>query len=130
MTDFRNLTKETLDSAFSEFHVYVSFGKRKVIENDFNSEEYIVFTQSDNTPEEKSCEDEIRNTQIIVRYYIIDSLLEKKNGRDLLFNRTNLIISAMQGVGFICSNGVSDVGDIDDVGFATFVMMFNYSEVV
>lgn len=58
---------------------------------------------------------------VTIRYYYRYELIDTADGRVLVKNRMNLILTALKGAGFSCSGGFFDAGDVDEVGCFTSV---------
>ncbi|MHC1772949.1 MAG: hypothetical protein AB9907_14710 [Flexilinea sp.] len=128
--DVLQLVQTTLDDALETDAVRVYWGQRGEIDDDANKQEYIVYTQdSDDVLESADGNVVARTASIAVRLYIDQNRCRSYAGRTAWKTRTDAIISAMESAGFLCAGGWSEIGDVDDVGFSTFLAIFDISRV-
>lgn len=122
MEDILNLVQTTLDNLLvgETEAVYSFWGRRAEISND-NETEYVIYSFDDDSAE-VSADGELyyRTASIAVLYYIKYSIARTYAGRQTAGSRMDAIREALRSVGFGCSGGWSEIGDVDDVGFATF----------
>ena len=130
MTDVRALIQTALDTALNGA-VYVFWQRRAEITGDTNPDEYIVYTLggdynrafADNQPL-------VQEADVTVRYYYRYEKADTAEGRTLVKNRENTIITALRGAGFSCPSGASDAGDVDEVGCFTSVIECSFGRVI
>lgn len=122
MEDILNLVQTTLDNLLvgETEAVYSFWGRRAEISND-NETEYVIYSIDDDSAE-VSADGELyyRTASIAVLYYIKYSIARTYAGRQTAGSRMDAIREALRSAGFGCSGGWSEIGDVDDVGFATF----------
>lgn len=126
--DVLELVQTTLDTALSSAAVRVYWGQRGDIDEDANKQEYIVYSQdSDDVLESADGQIVARTASIAVRLYVEQNYCRSYAGRSAWKTRTDAIILAMEAAGFLCAGGWSEIGDVDDVGFSTFLAIFDYA---
>lgn len=123
--DVLQLVQDTLDTALATDGVRVYWGQRGEIDEDANKKEYIVYSQ-DSDDELESADGGMiaRTASIAVRLYVEQNYCRSYAGRTAWKTRTDAILSAMKTAGFLCGGGWSEIGDVDDVGFSTFLAVF------
>ena len=116
-----NLVQTTLDTLFTQDGIRCFWGKRAEIDADPAATEYIIYTITDDNAE-VSADGKLyyRTASIALQYYIKYAVARTYEGRQTAADRMDDIMEAMRTAGFGCSDGWSEIGDIDDVGFATF----------
>ena len=130
MTDIRGKIQLALDTALFADKVF-SFWNRKVEVAGENKDEYIVYTLSGDTPETFADNSElVKVHDASISYYYRDTLVQTSAGRTKVKNRENQIIDALRNAGFEVFGGVSDIGDVDNVGFFVSLIECQYWEVV
>lgn len=129
MKDILNLVQTTLDNLLitQNSAIYSFWGRRTEIDADSQATEYVIYSWQDD-PAEVSADGELfyRVATISLQYYIKFSIARTYNGRQTASDRMDAIMEAMRTAGFECSGGWSEVGDVDDVGFATFRSTYDY----
>ena len=120
--DVLDLVQTTLDTLLigETEKVYSFWGRRAEINND-QAQEYIIYTLEDDSADVSADGDVMyRSITVALLYYMKYSVARTYAGRHKAADRMDAIREALRDAGFGCSNGWSEVGDIDDVGFATF----------
>lgn len=122
MKDILNLVQTTLDTLLvgETDNVYSYWGRRA--ENaDANANEYIVYElNSDNADVSADGQLFYRRSIVSLQYYVNYRIARTYQGRQNAMDRMDAIREAMRSVGFGCPGGWFEIGDVDDVGFATF----------
>ena len=123
MKDILNLVQETLDALLIDSSgngVHSFWGRRTEITPNDPAKEYIIYSFVDDQAE-VSADGALyyRTTSVALQYYCKFSR-RTYAGRQAAADRMDSIMEAMRDAGFGCSNGWSEIGDVDDVGFATF----------
>lgn len=116
-----NLVQTTLDTLFSESGIRCFWGKRAEIDEDPKATEYVIYTYT-NDNAEVSADGKLyyRTASVALQYYVKYAIARTYAGRQDAADRMDSIREAMRNAGFGCPGGWSEIGDIDDVGFATF----------
>lgn len=122
MKEILNLVQQTLDTLLitENSAVYSFWGRRAEISND-QATEYIIYSIDDD-PAEVSADGDVmfRMMTVSLQYYVKYSVARTYTGRQNVMDRMDAIREAMRAAGFGCSGGWAEIGDVDDVGFATF----------
>lgn len=121
MKDVLDLVQSTLDNLLAKDGVRSFWGRRAEIDSDAQATEYIIYSFDDDSAE--VCADGTlyyRTMSVSLQYYIKYGIARTYNGRHKATDRMDSIREAMREAGFGCSNGWAEIGDVDDVGFATF----------
>ena len=122
ISDVLDLVQTTLDTLLigDTEKVYSFWGRRAEIDND-QATEYIIYTLDDDSADVSADGDVIYRTMSIgVLYYMKYSVARTYAGRKKAADRMDAIREALRSAGFGCPGGWMELGDIDDVGFATF----------
>ena len=124
------ILQTTLDALLYPQGIYV-FWQRKTETEEEETDEYVVYT-IDGDPVGTYADDKplTRETNLAIRYYYRDTLMETANGREKIENRTQAIIEALEAADFSVPEGAFDSGDIDDVGFGSKIIECYYWRVV
>lgn len=130
MKDVLNLVQTTLDTLLineSGEGVKSFWGRRTEIDADSQATEYVVYSWQDD-PAELSADGKLyyRVATIALQYYIKFSIARTYSGRQTASDRMDEIMEGMRTAGFECASGWNEVGDVDDVGFATFRSTYEY----
>lgn len=130
MTDVLQLVQDTLDGVLSVDKVRVYWGKRGEIDATAKKDEYVIYSQ-DNDSISVSADGAViaRTASISIRLYIDQATCRTYQGRLAYKMRAETILHAMIDAGFECPNGWVEIGDIDDIGFAVFLAVFDYARV-
>ena len=123
MQDILNLVQQTLDALLvtENSAVFSFWGRRAEVDADPQSQEYVIYTfSSDNAEVSADGDLMIRTATVALQYYVKYSVARTYAGRQTATERMDSIMEAMRSAGFGCSAGWSEIGDVDDVGFATF----------
>lgn len=125
-----NLVQTTLDTLLIDENgagVKSFWGRRTEIDADSQATEYLIYTWQDD-PAELSADGTLfyRVADIALQYYIKFSIARTYDGRQTAADRMDSIMDAMRKAGFECVNGWNEIGDVDDVGFATFRSTYGY----
>lgn len=128
--DVLQLTQTTLDNALSAAGVRVYWGKRGEIDADAKKDEYVVYSQDDDSVLVSADGGTVaRTASIAVRLYVEQTKCRTYAGRLAYTERARNIQSAMTAAGFLCPDGWMGIGDVDDIGFAVFLAIFDYARV-
>lgn len=122
MNEILDLVQTTLDTLLitETSKVYSYWGRRAEIDND-RSTEYVVYSIEDDFAEVSADGGLIyRMMSVTLQYYVKFANARTYAGRQNTMTRMDAIREAMRTVGFGCQSGWSEIGDVDDVGFATF----------
>lgn len=109
-------------------HVY---WQRRTKTGGRDPDEYVVYTL-DGDPAGAYADDKplTREANIAVRYYYRNNLIETSAGRDIIEERTQSIVEALEEADFSVPQGAFDGGDIDDIGYGTKIIECYYGRVV
>ena len=117
-----DLVQTTLDTLLLDNNgqgVYSFWGRR--FEISANESEYIIYSWIDDSAEVSADGDlYYRTATVALQYYVKYAIARTYAGRQATADRMDAIREAMREAGFGCSGGWSEIGDVDDVGFATF----------
>lgn len=122
MKDILDLVQTTLDTLLitETSAVYSFWGRRAEIKND-QATEYVIYGIEDDSADVCADGDVMfRSMSVYLQYYVKYSVARTYAGRQAAATRMDEMREAMRAAGFGCSDGWSEVGDVDDVGFATF----------
>ena len=122
MKDVLDLVQTTLDTLLitESSAVYSYWGRRAEIAND-QAKEYVIYSiESDDADVSADGDVIYRMMTVALQYYVKYSVARTYAGRQSACDRMDAIREAMRTAGFGCSGGWSEIGDVDDVGFATF----------
>ena len=123
MQDILNLVQQTLDALLvtETSAVYSFWGRRAEVDADPQTQEYVIYSfSSDNAVVSADGDLMVRTATVALQYYVKYSVARTYTGRQTATERMDSIMGAMRSAGFGCSAGWSEIGDVDDVGFATF----------
>lgn len=127
MKDILNLVQTTLDTLLisQSESVYSFWGRRAEISNEQETE-YVIYSFEDDSAE-VSADAKLyyRTALIAVQYYIKYSVARTYAGRQTAADRMDSIREALRSAGFGCTGGWNEIGDVDDVGYATFRATFS-----
>lgn len=120
MKDVINLVQTTLDTILSASGIRSYWGRR-ADDSNANQTEYIIYDLNGD-PVEVSADGDVmlRKMGISLQYYVKFSVARTYNGRQNAFDRMDEIREAMRDAGFGCPDGWFEIGDVDEIGFATF----------
>lgn len=117
MNEILSLVQLTLDTLLSPSSIHSFWGRR----GDDQGDEYVIYGWESDPPEVSADADVYcRIAQISVQYYIKYGKARTISGRKTATERMDGILAAMRSAGFGCPLGWAEIGDVDDVGFATF----------
>ena len=122
MKDILDLVQTTLDTLLitNSEKVYSYWGRRAEIKND-QATEYVIYSiESDDADVSADGVLYYRMMTVALQYYVKYAVARTYAGRQSACNRMDAIREAMRTAGFGCPGGWSEIGDVDDVGFATF----------
>ena len=129
MKDILNLVQSTLDTLLisQDSAIHSFWGRRTEIDDNNQATEYVIYSWQDDTAE-VSADGKLfyRVATIAIQYYIKFSIARTYNGRQTAADRMDAIMETMRKAGFECVSGWSEIGDVDDVGFATFRSTYDY----
>lgn len=121
MNEVIDLVQLTLDTLLANDGVYSFWGRRAEIDNDPQKTEYIIYSISDDSAEVSADGDVMfRMMSVGLNYYVKFAIARTYAGRKNALNRMDAIREAMRKAGFGCSGGWFEIGDVDEVGYATF----------
>lgn len=130
MIDVVSLIQNTLDSGLASIPLYSFWLIRQDVDEDPNLDEYVVYTGDLHEPDiGADGEILIFRSKISVYYTCRGSWIGEGDQFETIQNRLSLIRNTMTGGGFDAVSGWNDLGDIDNLGFKTFLMSFEYVEV-
>ena len=120
MNEIFDLVQSTLDTILSNDGIRVYWGRRAE-DGQANPTEYVIYDLDGDSAEVSADGDVLfRMTGVSLQYYIKYSVARTYTGRQQSFERMEQMMEAMRGAGFGCSGGWSEIGDVDEIGFATF----------
>lgn len=121
MNEILDLVQLTLDTLLADSGIYSFWGRRTDIDANPNATEYIIYS-IDNDQADVSADGDVmyRMMSISLQYYVKYVVARTYAGRKATTDRMDAIREAMRNAGFGCDNGWMEIGDVDDVGFATF----------
>lgn len=122
MKDILDLVQTTLDTLLvGETEKIYSFWSRRAEINDIQDSEYVIYSIMDDVAEVSADGGLMyRTMSITLQYYIKYGIARTYEGRSAACDRMDAIREAMRAAGFCCNGGWSEIGDVDDIGFATF----------
>lgn len=121
MKDILDLVQTTLDALLMNDGVYSFWGRRTEIDANPQASEYIIYSiESDSAEVSADGDLMIRTAVVALQYYVKYAKARTYAGRHSTTERMNDIREAMRNVGFGCPEGWVEIGDVDNVGFATF----------
>ena len=127
MKDILDLVQETLDDLLvtETEKVYSFWGRRAEVDANSQATEYIIYTMTDDSADVSADGDVIyRSMSVSLNYYIKYSVARTAAGRRKAMDRMDDVREALRAAGFGCPGGWDEIGDVDDVGFATFYCTF------
>lgn len=120
VADVLDLVQSTLDSILSESGVRSYWGRR-ADDGQANPSEYVIY-DVDRDEAEVSADGDLyyRTISVSLQYYVKYSGARTYTGRRTTNDRMETMREAMRSAGFGCPSGWYEIGDVDDIGFATF----------
>lgn len=122
-----DLIQTTLDTLLvgETEKVYSFWGRRAEIDND-QASEYVIYDITSDDADIVADGDVIyRRMNVSLQYYVKYAVARTYAGRQSACDRMDAIREAMREAGFGCPGGWAEIGDVDDVGFATFRSEYN-----
>lgn len=121
MNDILDLVQITLDTLLASEGVYSFWGRRSEVDDSSQAQEYIIYS-IDGDPADVSADGDVmyRMMNVSLQYYVKFSVARTYAGRKKAAARMDAIMEAMRAAGFGCPQGWIEIGDVDEVGFATF----------
>ena len=121
MNDILDLVQVTLDNLLTNDGVRSFWGRRAEIDTDTKTYEYVIY-ELNNDVANVSADGQLyyRMASVSLQYYVKYSKARTYQGRHDAMDRMDSIREAMRSAGFGCQSGWFEIGDVDDVGFATF----------
>lgn len=121
MNDVLDLVQLTLDTLLVENGVYSFWGRRVDVDANPQTQEYVIYS-IDGDDADVSADGDVmyRMMEVSLQYYIKYAVARTYEGRSTATNRMDAIREAMRSAGFGCTGGWAEIGDVDDVGYATF----------
>lgn len=121
MNEILDLLQLTLDTLLAESGIYSFWGRRTDVDANPNANEYIIYSIDSDQADISADGDVIyRRMYVSLQYYVKYAIARTFSGRKEVSDRMDAIREAMRKAGFGCPGGWSEIGDVDDVGFATF----------
>ena len=128
MNDILDLVQTTLDTLLitETSKVYSFWGRRSEIDDDSQAQEYIIYS-IDGDPADVSADGDVmyRMMSVSLQYYVKYAVARTYAGRKSTCERMDAIREAMRSAGFTCSGGWAEIGDVDEIGFATFRSVYD-----
>ena len=128
MKNILDLVQTTLDTLLigETEQVYSFWGRYAEVDTNPQSNEYVIYAIESDDAEVSADGDVIyRMMTVSLQYYIKYAIARTYAGRQKAADRMDAIREAMRSAGFGCSAGWSEIGDVDDVGFATFRSVYD-----
>lgn len=121
MREVLDLVQSTLDRLLASEGVYSFWGRRADTESNPQATEYVIYSiEGDDAEVSADGMLYYRMMTVSLQYYIKYAVARTYQGRHLANDRMDAMREAMRGAGFGCSGGWAEIGDVDDIGFATF----------
>lgn len=121
MKDVLDLVQSTLDRLLAGEGVYTFWGRRADTESNPQATEYVIYSiEGDDAEVSADGMLYYRMMTVSLQYYIKYAVARTYQGRRLANDRMDAMREVMRGAGFGCSGGWAEIGDVDDIGFATF----------
>lgn len=122
MKNILDLVQTTLDTLLvGETEKIYSFWSRRSEINDIQDSEYLIYSIVEDSAEVSADGDVMyRTMSVSLQYYVKYVIARTYEGRTAACERMDAIREAMRTAGFGCTGGWSEIGDVDDIGFATF----------
>lgn len=121
MKDVLDLVQSTLDRLLAGEGVYSFWGRRADTESNPQATEYVIYSiEGDDAEVSADGMLYYRMMTVSLQYYIKHAVARTYQGRRLANDRMDAMREVMRGAGFGCSGGWAEIGDVDDIGFATF----------
>lgn len=118
-----DLVQTTLDTLLvtNTEQIYSFWGRRSEIDADDKAVEYVIY-EWNNDDADVSADGKLyyRRSNVSLQYYVKFGIARTYQGRQNAMDRMDAIMKAMREAGFGCPGGWIEIGDVDDVGFATF----------
>ena len=125
MKNILNLVQITLDGLLDGTGIRVFWGRRADIDFDANAPEYIIYNlENDEAGVSADADLYYRIATVTLQYYAKFANVRTYEGRQQTTERLDMIREAMRKAGFLTAGGWSEIGDVDNVGFATFRASF------
>lgn len=125
MKDILDLVQQTLDSVLAEDNVRSYWGRRDD-DPDAKTSEYIIYTFRGDSADVSADGDVMyRMMTVELQYYVRFRIARTYAGRLKAADRMDALREAMRAAGFGCPAGWVEIGDVDEVGFATFVSSYD-----
>ena len=116
-----DLVQETLDDLLAKDSVRIFWGRRSEIQGEASDAEYVIYDiQYDNAEVSADGNLYYRTMGVSLQYYVKFTTARTYEGRKSALARMQTIMQAMRSVGFGCMSGWVEIGDVDNVGYATF----------
>lgn len=121
MRNVLDLVQSTLDRLLADEGVYSFWGRRADTESNPQATEYVIYSiEGDDAEVSADGMLYYRMMTVSLQYYIKYAVARTYQGRRLANDRMDAMREVMRGAGFGCSGGWAEIGDVDDIGFATF----------
>lgn len=129
MIDIVQLLQFSLDTELSSIPLRSFWMLRQEMDETTNPDEYIVYTVDEHEPDAGADGTGLIYTSYaVVRYFVRESWIGAGEKYHMIRQHMNAIRTALVKAGFDCG-GWQNVGDVDGISFATFVMNAQYTEV-
>lgn len=122
MKDILDLVQSTLDTLLvTETSAVYSFWGRRAEVSDDKATEYVIYRLEGDDADVSADGDVLyRSMNVSLQYYVKYSVARTYAGRHTAMDRMDAMRETMRAAGFGCSGGWMEIGDVDEVGFATF----------
>ena len=120
MNELLGLVQITLDNILNDSGVRVYWGRR-LEDSGSDPSEYIIYSlEGDSADVVADGNVMYRSFAISLQYYVKFTIARTAKGRKSVMDRLDTILNAMRNAGFGCEGGWFEIGDVDEIGFATF----------
>lgn len=121
MDDILDLVQTTLDDLLSADGVRAFWGRRTDIKGDPTDAEYVIYSiDGDSAMVSADGDLYYREATVSLQYYMKFASGRTYTGRRKATKRMKDMMEVMRSVGFGCSSGWREIGDVDRIGYATF----------
>lgn len=125
MNEILNLVQVTLDNILSEQNIRIYWGRR-VDDTDSNQTEYVIYNLEGDLADVSADGDVLyRRMTVSLQYYAKYNTMRTYTGRQQIMQRLDDLREGMRNAGFGCEGGWFEIGDVDEIGFATFRSEYN-----
>ena len=129
MIDVVQLIQSSLDTELNSIPIRSYWLQKQDLDDDRNPDEYIVYTVDEHEPEAGADgEGLIYKSYVTLRYFVRENWIGSSEKYHLIRQHMNVIRFAMLKNGFEIGS-FQNVGDVDGISFATFILSAQYTEV-